>query len=257
MTGLLGFFIFGLILGSFLNVCIHRMPKGESIVLPGSRCPVCRHAIAWQDNLPVISFILLKGQCRHCHAGISWRYPLMETVTGLMLAGLFFKFGFTWDLAAGAVFCSLLLAVIFTDLETGLIPDALTLPGAGLGLLLSVLYPPLMDQEIWWRGLGASLAGFLAGGALIWLTAWLGELIFRKESMGGGDLKLLAMMGAFLGIQKVCLAYFLAPIFALPVALYVKVVKKEEIMPYGPYLSLAGAVLYVYGDWMMAYFYGN
>ncbi len=248
-------FFLGLVFGSFLNVCIYRFPREESIVRPGSHCPHCRTPIAWQDNIPLVSFILLGGKCRHCRARISFRYFLTELASGGLWAGLWFYYGFGVFFAAGVVFLSILLAVSFTDLETGYIPDALTLPGMAAGILLSALFPVLQGSHGWSRGLLQSLAGLLAGGGSLYLIGMIGDKVFRKESMGGGDIKLLALIGSFIGLQKVILVLFFAPVLALPVALGAKLFRKAETIPFGPYLALAGAVFYLWGGHIVAEFF--
>jgi len=249
-------FCFGLIVGSLLNVLIHRLPRGESVIFPGSQCPECKEKILWFDNIPVWSYLRLNGKCRRCGTRIPLRYTAVELLTGFICLGLYFKYGLSIKLGIGVIFLSLLLAVMVTDIETGLIPDALTLPGMIIGLVLTGFFPEYLTGEaVWWQGIKASAIGLLGGGIILWVTAWLGELIFRKESMGGGDIKLMAMMGAFLGFQKVCLIFFLAPVLALPVALYAKFAKKAETIPFGPYLSIAGGIMYIYGDTAVKYFF--
>lgn len=241
-------FLFGSIVGSFLNVCIARMPHGESVVSPPSRCPGCKKNIAWHDNVPLVSFLVLGGKCRNCQIRIPFRYFSVEFLNGLFWVLLFLKYGFNPEFYAGAVFVSLLLAVTVTDFETGLIPDMLSIPGMIAGLAMATLFPVLMEKTFWYEGLGFSALGLLGAGAVLYATALLGDLIFRKESMGGGDIKLLAMMGSFLGFQKALMAFFFSPFLAIPFALYMKVVKKSETFPFGPFLALAGAIFFVYGD---------
>ena len=248
-----GLFIFlmGLCVGSFLNVCIHRLPRGESIIKPGSHCGVCEKPIAWHDNIPLVSFILLRGRCRRCAAKFSARYFAVELLCGLMWLGLWLACGMTAKLLGALILFSILLAITFTDFETGLIPDKLNLAGALAGFALSGFFPELLGRTVWYQGLLASFLGALAGGGLLYAIGMLGDCIFKKETMGGGDVKLLAMMGSFLGVQKILVVFLLAPIPALPVALFSKCFRKEETIPYGPYLALAGAVFYLKGDFIM------
>lgn len=247
-------FVFGAVIGSFLNVCIHRMPKDESIVSPGSHCPQCKKMIAAGDNVPLLSFIFLRGKCRHCSAKIPVRYFAVELANALLWLWLWKLYGLTPLFFSGAALFSILLAVSATDLETGLIPDKLSLPGMALGLLFSAVWPVLHGQTVWFWGLAHSAAGLLAGGGILFAVGLLGNFIFRKDSMGGGDIKLLAMMGSFLGAQKAAMVFFISPFFALPLALYLKLFRKEEIMPFGPYLALAGICSYVYADIFTAFF---
>ena len=255
-------FLIGLVVGSFLNVMIHRSPRGESIVRPRSYCPKCAHPISWYDNVPILSFLLLRGRCRHCQVKISWRYPAVEMASGLIWLG-------NWEGSVGppifwirVIFLSLLLVVSVTDLETGLIPDRLTFLGMGVGLLASYLYPSLYESPNALTALGRSAIGLCIGGGLILATGLAGNWIFQREltrlgleqSMGGGDVKLLAMAGSFLGWEKVLLVFFTAPLLGLPFALYSRFAKKEEIIPYGPFLSLAAAIQFFYGEAVWRYF---
>lgn len=241
-------FIVGLCFGSFLNVCIHRMPRGESIVNPPSHCPGCIKSIAWYDNIPVLSFLILMGKCRYCGTRISSRYFFVELASGALWLSLWFMYGFSWVFAAGVVLLSILLAVSVIDLETGLIPDKFTFPGMTIGLILSAVSPQLHDQILWYRGLTHSAIGLLAGGGILFAIGMLGNFLFRKESMGGGDVKLLAMLGAFLGWKKVILIFLFSPLTALPFALYAKFVEKGETIPFGPFLAVTGAWMFIYGD---------
>ncbi|OGW82777.1 MAG: hypothetical protein A2Z83_05305 [Omnitrophica bacterium GWA2_52_8] len=243
-------FFLGAVFGSFLNVCIHRVPKGESVVKPGSRCPECLKPIRWFDNIPVLSFLALRGQCRNCGVKISPRYFLVELSSGGFWLGLWKLYGFSGFSAAGVILFSILLVVSATDFETGFIPDKLTFPGMAAGFLLSALFPALQGESLWYRGELKSLLGFVAGGGILLAIGFFGNWIFKKESMGGGDIKLIAMLGAFLGVEKVLLVFLFAPLAAIPFALYMKFARKAETIPFGPFLALAGALLFVYGDWI-------
>lgn len=250
MTQAISFFVFvfGAVFGSFLNVCIHRFPRGESIVHPGSHCPGCQAPVAWYDNIPLISYLMLRAKCRKCDKPIAFRYFLVELVSGMIWLGFWSGAGFTGYSAAGIFFFMVLLAVSATDLETGYIPDKLTFPGMAVGLTVSALIPELHDKTIWYRGMISSVLGLLAGGGILVAIGLLGNFLFKKESMGGGDVKLLAMMGSFVGLKKVILIVMLAPIAAVPFAIYVKWIHKKEIIPFGPFLALTGACLFLYGD---------
>ncbi len=255
MTGIL-LFLAGLVIGSFLNVCIHRLPRAESIVRPGSHCPKCNKPVAWFDNIPIVSFFILKGQCRHCLGRISFRYPAVELLSGLIWFA-------SWKVSGGSpfflisvIFLSILLVVTVTDFETGLIPDAVSFLGAAVGLLGSFFYPELQKTTSGLIALEHSLMGLVIGGGLIYMIGLAGNWIFQRESMGGGDVKLLAMIGSFLGWEKVLLTFFTAPILALPFALYRRCIKKEEIVPYGPFLSLAAAIQFFYGHLLWKLFLG-
>lgn len=248
-------FLMGICVGSFLNVCIHRMPRDQSVVLPGSHCPKCKTPIHWYDNIPVLSYFILKGKCRACGESFSPRYALTELATGLMWTALYFVFGLSWMFVIAISYFSILLALSITDLETGYIPDKLSLPGLGLGLLFSGAYPLLHHETIWYWGLLRSVMGALGGGGFLLLVGLMGNLIFKKDSMGGGDIKLLAMIGAFLGVKEAIILFFFSPILALPVGLYAKFVKKEETIPFGPYLAIMGAIFFFVGDKIISYFF--
>ncbi|MFZ5801818.1 MAG: prepilin peptidase [Candidatus Omnitrophota bacterium] len=247
-------FVLGLAFGSFFNVCISRLPKGESVVWPGSRCPSCKKGIAWYDNIPLLSFLLLKGRCRHCGFRIPVRYFLVEITTGLLFWSLWKCLGPGWRLAEAVVFLSLLEMIFVTDLETGLIPDPLTVPGIAAGLLFGALASEGLGQGPWTDGLIHALMGGAAGAAILWLTGWAGKIIFRKEAMGGGDVMLLAMAGTFVGALNTVFIFFTAPFFALPVAIYAKWIAKTETIPYGPYLALSSVLFFFWGEPIRSYF---
>jgi leader peptidase (prepilin peptidase) / N-methyltransferase len=189
VPGVLG--VLGLLIGSFLNVVIARVPSGESIVSPPSHCPKCNHRIAWYENVPVLSWLLLRGKCSSCKAPISPRYVLVELLTGLLFVLCFLRFGVGWPLVGALLFVSFVVPLIFTDAEHWILPDQLTLPGIAFGVLVQI---PLGADAVWTAVFGA-VTGFLVLRAM----EWFGWLAFRKEAMGGGDKFLLALVGAFLG----------------------------------------------------------
>ena len=222
----LAIFLFGLAFGSFLNVCVHRLPRELSVVTPRSACPQCKHLIAFYDNLPVLSWLILRGRCRHCHSRISARYLLIELLTGVLFVACYGFFGLTISTLKYCVFAFLVLGLIFTDAETKLLPDKLTLPGLALGVVFSLLVPvndlasqflpgalnlpfssdltarllSLLDSL-----LGAAVgASFIYGAGAIYLR-WRG-----MEGMGLGDVKLMAMVGAFLGVKLTVFTIFTA-----------------------------------------------
>lgn len=257
--------VLGLIVGSFLNVVVQRLPQDESVVCPArSKCPKCSKSITWRDNIPVLSFLILQGRCRYCRQKISFRYPLVE----ILSAVIWYVSWKTWGLSPGfgvqIIFLSLLLAATMTDLETELIPDEITIGGMAVGLLASFVWPPIQQTPFALAGILRSVLGLLIGGGLVYLTGLAGNFIFQKEltrlgldqSMGGGDVKFLAMAGTFLGWENVLLAFFTAPFFGLPFALYLKLAKKERVIPYGPFLSLACLVQFFYGDVLWNWFFG-
>lgn len=248
--------LFGLVAGSFLNVCIYRWPRDRSVVSPGSACPACGHKIRWYDNIPVLSFLLLKGRCRSCRAAISPRYAAVELLNAGMWYFLWQRHGTAAEFIFSALMFSILLAVFFADFETGLIPDEFSLGGLAAGLLFAVIVPGRFGETAWQNALLASGFGALIGGGILYLTGLLGQLLFRKESMGLGDVKLLAMLGAFIGFPGVIFVFLIAPILALPIALFERYVRKEETIPFGPYLALAGAGVYLWERPLQTYFFG-
>jgi len=240
-------FIFGLIIGSFLNVCIYRIPRKESLVFPGSRCVLCKKPILWYDNIPLLSYVLLRGKCRSCKAGISPRYFFVELISAVCFLILFANFEFNYIFWIYSLLTFSLIVVTFIDLEFQIIPDRISLVGIFAGIILSIAFPGLQGAFTWGRAFLSSIIGALVGSGLLYLTGFLGKLAFKKESMGGGDVKLMAMLGAFLGWKIAVLIFFLAPFFGAPIGIYMKFVKKEDIIPYGPYISLASFVAMVWG----------
>lgn len=233
-------FLFGAAIGSFLNVCIHRVPLGLSIISPPSACPGCGRNIAFYDNIPILSYIVLGGKCRGCGSRISARYPLVEAATGLLASALFYKFGPGIELFVYFIFASTLIVITFIDLKYQIIPDVISLPGIALGFAASFVTsaPGVVD----------SLIGLLIGGGLLYAIATAYYLVTRHEGMGGGDIKMLAMIGAFTGWKGV-LVTVLAGSFSgalIGGALMLFSGKgSRHAIPFGPFLAL-GALLYVF-----------
>ena len=230
--------VLGLVLGSFLNVCTLRWPTDESVVRPPSRCPGCGSSIRWFDNIPVLSYLVLRGRCRSCGLSISPQYPLVELATGLIWAGAFLQYGLTFEALRGALFLTLLLGIAITDARFYIIPDQFSLGGAVLGLALSPLPGGLAFLD--------SLLGALVGFGLLWLVARLGGWLLKKDAMGGGDLKMMAMVGAFLGIPGVLLTLFLGALLGSvvfgPIAW-----KTGKLVPFGIFLAAGAAVTWGWG----------
>jgi leader peptidase (prepilin peptidase)/N-methyltransferase len=229
--------IFGAIVGSFLNVCIIRLPKEESIVWPGSHCPHCKNPIRVYDNIPLISYILLKGKCRHCNGPISIQYPLIEGMSALSSLILFIKFGPSLSYLFYFLFVAALIVVTVIDLYHQIIPDVISLPGIGVGLLASLILPQLTFLN--------SLKGLILGGGSLFVVATLYQWLFKREGMGGGDVKLLAMIGAFLGWKAVILTILLGSLIGSIIGISIIILKGKDFkyaIPFGPFLSL-GAVL--------------
>jgi leader peptidase (prepilin peptidase)/N-methyltransferase len=241
-------FGFGAIVGSFLNVCIFRLPDGESVVFPGSHCRSCKKPLGWYDNVPLLSFIFLRGHCRHCKSPISRQYFLIEIVTALLFVLFYHFFGPTPTGGIYLVFSMALLVAGVIDLRHRIIPDEITLPGIVLGLGLSALVPTLHGQETWVRGLGASFLGAAIGGGFLYLAGTAAEKILKKEAMGGGDVKLLAMIGAFIGWSGVFWTIFFSSLLGSVAGIYMRLKKGEQYVPYGPYLALAAFMYLFFGS---------
>jgi leader peptidase (prepilin peptidase)/N-methyltransferase len=230
----------GLAVGSFLNVVITRLPREESPLIWRSRCPSCQAPIAWRDNLPVVSFILLRGRCRACQAPIPWRYPVVELMGGLLGAGLWVKFPHSLLLVAYAPFTAALVALAFLDLEHFWLPDLITLPLTAWGILCSLVLPHLTWVE--------SLSGALAGGTAFVAVAWLYQRLAGREGLGWGDVKLLALIGAYLGVRALPWVVLVSAVMGAAAGLALMVRGKAGRLtpiPYGPFLSLA-ALIYLF-----------
>ena len=239
----------GACVGSFLNVCIYRWPEGLSVVSPPSRCPACDTPIRWHDNVPVIGWLLLRGRCRACGVRISAQYPLIELTTASLWVAAAIRFGFTWQALSTALFFTLLLGIALTDARTYIIPDQFTIGGLILGLLLSLA--PGGIEPLW------SLAGAALGFVLLWLVAVLGEWVFKKEAMGGGDIKMMAMVGAFLGWQGVLLTIFLGALFGSLIFGPISA-RTGKLVPFGIFLALGAGIAEPWGgtivDWYVRTF---
>ena len=250
-------FIFGSIVGSFLNVCIYRLPKGRSIIFPGSHCPNCAAKIHWYDNVPILSYLVLRGKARCCKAKISFRYFIVEVLTAAMFLILFIAFGISTKFFAYCVLISGLIIATFVDFEIQEIPDEISIGGLIVGLILSAAFPQILNEGTRWHSFINSFLGALAGGGTIYAMGLLGEFIFKKEAMGGGDVKLLAMIGSFLGWKLTLLTFFIAPAFGAVVGIILKIKEGRDIIPYGPYLSLAAIVSIFWGENILRFlFYG-
>ncbi len=249
-------FILGAIVGSFLNVCIVRMPHEQSVVTPRSHCVYCKKPLLWYDNIPFVSYILLGGRCRFCKEKISPRYFLVELITAITFVGFYQYFGLTALLPAYLTMVCGFIVATFVDFEHRIIPDEISVGGMVAGLLFSAFIPelhgvssstgPLILAHL--KSLGWSLAGVLAGGGSIYAMGILGDFLFKKESMGGGDVKLMAMVGAFLGWQFAILTFFLAPFFGAVYGIAEKIRTKDTAIAYGPFLVVGALISLFYGD---------
>jgi leader peptidase (prepilin peptidase) / N-methyltransferase len=244
-------FIFGSIIGSFLNVCIYRIPRSLSIVWPSSQCPSCSRPIRAWDNIPILSFLVLGGKCRNCGVKISFRYPLVEALNAFFYVFLSWRFGISWDFLVYGVFCSALIVITFIDLDFQIIPDRITLPGIPLGLLAGSLLLPdpfLRAAQLGWKG---SLIGALSGFLFYYFVAVAGEKIFKKEAMGGGDIKMMAMVGGFLGWKGIILTTFLGSLIGSVIGIFMIIFKGRErgsLIPFGPFLALGAVVSLFFGQ---------
>ena len=251
-------FLLGACIGSFLNVCIYRMPRDLSIIAPGSHCPCCHTPLRWYDNIPVLSYLVLGGKCRYCLCAISPRYAFVEALTGLLFVGLYYRycvaphqFGTPWAMPAPrsvfavyAALASALVASTFIDFDFRIIPNEITFTGIALGPVLSFLAPAIHSESAS-RGQAVllSLLGITVGGGVVYGIGLLGKVAFRKEAMGLGDVKLMALVGGVTGWQVAVIAFFVAPFFGLLMGIPNLVLKGKHVIPYGPFLSIATLVV--------------
>ncbi|MFH1783560.1 MAG: prepilin peptidase [bacterium] len=246
-------FCFGLTFGSLANVCIYRIPREESVVFPGSHCPKCEKPIRWYDNIPLVGFIALGGKCRYCKNRISLQYPLVELVTALFFLALFLRFGFTVTFFVTLVLVYTLIIISGIDFKTQLIPDVLSIPLLGAGLLVSFINPildvPSYKLFMWTRismpssllHLLSAILGVLVGGGLLYFIAWV-----SKGGMGGGDIKLAGAIGAFFGWENVLwslgVAFFVGGILAV-ILLTTGIKGRKDPIPFGPFIALGAIVV--------------
>jgi leader peptidase (prepilin peptidase)/N-methyltransferase len=240
--------VLGLLLGSFLNVCTLRWPTDASVVRPPSHCPACGYTIRWYDNVPVVSYLILRGRCRACGVFISPQYPLVELATGLIWAGAFLQSGLSVESVRGALFLTLLLGIAVSDARFYIIPDQFSLGGTVLGLLLAP-FPGGLSM----RG---SLLGAAVGFGILYVVATVGRWLFKRDAMGGGDLKMMAMVGAFLGIPGVFLTLFLGAFLGSVIFGPVSW-KTGKLVPFGIFLAVGGAVTYGWGDRIIGWYLEN
>ena len=248
------FFVTGLCLGSFFNVLIWRLPRGESLMMPPSHCPNCNTNIRWYQNIPVLSWIFLRGRCASCKVPISLRYPFVELVGGFLALLLWLRLGqslvlddngvlLNTKLLLGMIFLLLLLPVSIIDIEHLIIPDSISLGGLGIALILACfgLLPALISAGL----------GILAGGGILFFVGWVGGMIMKKEAMGGGDIKLMAAAGAFFGwkiaLLSIALGSFVGAFISLAL-IGLRVTKKEDMIPFGPFLALGIWISALWGD---------
>jgi len=244
-------FILGLVIGSFLNVCIYRIPLGESIVAPPSHCKACGTRLKPYDLIPVLSWIFLKGRCRYCGEKISARYMLVELLTGFVFVLLFYKYSLTVDFLASAFIMSILIAVFFIDMDHGIIPDGLVLAGLAGGILL-ILYNFFQPVEIfrdrsWWN----PVLGIFTGSGILFLIAVIGMIVYKTDNvMGMGDVKIFAPIGAFLGwrmcLMALIVAIFLAGLTSL-LLVVLKIKERKSTIPFGPFIVTGTFITIMWG----------
>ena len=244
--------LFGAIFGSFLNVCILRLPSEQSVVSPGSRCPKCGYVLKWYDNIPIGSWLLLGGKCRGCKAPISAQYPLIELTTALIWAAFTWLLGPSLELFRAAVFCTLLLGIAMTDAREYIIPDEFSLGGLAIGLLFAI--------PGGFHVIGDALLGAAVGFGVLLLVAVAGKAVFKEEAMGGGDIKMMAMVGAFTGWTGVLLTIFLGSLLGTLIFVPLALIGKKKLVPFGVFLSVGAATTYLWGpaivEWYRSYLTG-
>ncbi|MGE4357767.1 MAG: A24 family peptidase [Candidatus Omnitrophota bacterium] len=246
-------FVIGAFVGSFLNVCISRLPEGKSIIYPPSHCPDCHKNIRWYDNIPLLSYFILRGRCRYCGKRISPRYLFVELLTAIIFLLFYSLYGITEKFFIYLVLFSSLEVAAFIDLKYQIIPDVISVSGIVLGILFSLIFPEIHQENSFLSSLQKSFSGLIIGGGMIWLTGFLGKLVFKKEAMGFGDVKLMAMLGSFLGVKKIVLTFFLAPFFGLIFGIFYFLRTKSHYIPYGPFLILSALISLVWGEniWLL------
>ena len=264
--------LFGLIVGSFLNVCIARIPLESSIISPPSHCPRCKTPIRWYDNIPLVSFALLRGRCRTCGRRISWRYPLVELLNGLLFLLTISEFGFTGEAVLVMALCSSLVVIAFIDLDHQIIPDVITYPGMALGLVVAPFFMTTLAGPLpFWLGavlppLGWNVTlflnafiGLVLGGAPLYLIGYLWEKFRKIEAMGGGDVKFMAMVGSFLGWKGAFLTIMLGALSGSVVGVALIVLKKhqaEQVIPFGPFLVFGTLLTLFMGNEIISWYLG-
>jgi leader peptidase (prepilin peptidase)/N-methyltransferase len=242
----------GLLIGSFLNVCIYRVPIGKSIVFPPSSCPECGSHIKPWHNIPVISYIFLGGRCASCGAGISPVYPVVETLNALLYAAALYRFGYGLRGLVVMALMSAFVVVTFIDLKHQIIPDGITLPGIIIGFALG--------PAAFGTGMLDSALGVVAGGGLLMFASMVGSVVLGKESMGGGDIKLMAMVGGFVGWKMVLVSIFIGSVIGSAVGVPLiafKVIKRDTLIPFGPFLVAGSAIVIFFGPEIFAWYGGR
>jgi len=244
-------FILGLIVGSFSNVCIYRIPRNESIIYPASHCPKCRSNIKALDNIPLLSYILLKGRCRNCKSKISIQYPIVELLTGIIYLIIYLIYGLNIQSLIYVILSSALIIIAFIDLNEQIVPDVISFPGIVIGFIISFFVPYISYAN--------SALGVFVGGGIILVIGLAGSVIFKKEAMGGGDVKLAAMIGAFLGwryiIISLFLGFFLGALAGI-ILILSKIKNREDVVPFGPFIVLGSFITLLWGEKIISWYIG-
>jgi leader peptidase (prepilin peptidase)/N-methyltransferase len=264
--------LFGLVIGSFLNVCIVRLPRGRSIVKPPSHCPRCRESIRFYDNIPIVSFLLLRGKCRTCGEPISWRYPAVELMNGLCYAWIMREFWFGGEALLLMALCSALIVITFIDYDHQIIPDVITLPGMLVGLSLAPFFMSQLGDPLpfqlgdlmpqagnYLMAFFNSALGLVLGGLPLFAIGWIWEKLRHVEAMGGGDVKLTAMVGSFLGWKGALLTIMLGALAGSVVGILLIALKRhkmEKVIPFGPFLAGGAAASAFYGPEIISWYLG-
>jgi leader peptidase (prepilin peptidase)/N-methyltransferase len=255
-------FVFGTVVGSFLNVCIWRMPREESLVKPGSHCPKCGTHIAWYDNIPILSYIFLRAKCRHCSEPISIRYPLVEALTGALFVCLYLKFSLTIALVVYCALVASFIVVTFVDLDHYIIPNEITFGGIGVGLVACFVAWRLPGDRFIVANPLEAIAGGVAFAGVIYLLDRFSHVAFKKRGMGGGDVKLAAVIGLFVGYKLILPVILVASVVGSIMGIAVLALRHQKedepshYIPFGPYLVLGTIIVLFFGEKMLE-FWGN
>ncbi len=259
-------FVLGCMIGSFLNVCVWRLPRNESVIHPRSRCPKCGNLIAWYDNIPIVSWLVLGAKCRNCGTTISWQYPLVEAITGVLFCCVYWRFGMVIATPVYMLFVAGLILITFVDLADWTIPNEVTFPGIPIGIVCGVVGMVYPASGFIVRSVIESLAAAVIGGGILYLLDKLTLLLAKKRGMGFGDVKLMAMLGAFLGWKSILFIMMVSSIIGSGVGLTLLAITKQtaknkpddleaqggHYLPFGPYLAVAGLLYLFFGEWIMS-----
>ena len=239
-------FLMGSLIGSFLNVCIYRIPRGLSIIRPSSRCPSCNNAIRPYDNVPIMSFLILRGRCRDCGERIPFRYPAVETMNALLYVTVIWRFGIGWHVPFLFLFCSAMIIITFIDLDYQIIPDTITLPGIPVGLIAGSFLLPDPFVRTGSLGFTNAFIGLISGGGLFYAIA-----VLSRGGMGGGDIKMMAMVGTFMGWKSILLTTFAGSLLGSIVGIFLMVFRgrgRKTKIPFGPFLAFGALITLFFGQ---------